>query len=393
VYPYICRRQKKVELKRVIVCGLLIGAFFSCTQKQTVEQQKSTRQEPSFRKLSDDERQKYRTDLQNMYDSLLNNNSFNGAILVAKNGEILLEEYKGYVNLSKKDSITPQSPFHVASVSKTFTGAAILKLWEQNKLNLDDSLQVFFPDLPYKGITVKMLLNHRSGLPNYLYFMKDDSTWGKNLATNQDVLRFMKSNQPAVYNQPGKSFHYCNTNYALLALIVEKVTNQSFPDYVRHTIFEPLGMKDSYIFSIKDSANYPPSYWGNNRVFGLEPLDCVYGDKNVFSTPRDLLQWDIALYNNTYLNQDTYNQATIGYSFEKQGTHNYGLGWRLLLRPESKVVYHNGWWHGNNATFTRLVADTATVIIVGNKYNRKIYSGMKFAQIFDASAKAEKDVE
>lgn len=324
-----------------------------------------------------------------MYDSMLGKHGFNGGILVAKNGEVLFEDYQGYANLATKDTITSNTTFHLASVSKTFTGMAIMKLWEEDKLNLDDSLQVFFPKFPYSGITVRMLLNHRSGLPNYVYFMPQDPAWRRKLATNNDMLQFMIDKKPALYGYPNRGFHYCNTNFALLALIVEKVSGQPFPEYMRDNIFTPLGMTNTFIFSIADSANYHPSYQPNGRPFPLESMDCIYGDKNVYSTARDMFLWDKALYSNRFVSQATYEEATKPYSFEKPGTHNYGLGWRLMLLPNAKIVYHNGWWHGNNTCFTRLVADTATIIILGNKFNRAIYAGMKIGTVFQNSKKTE----
>jgi CubicO group peptidase (beta-lactamase class C family) len=320
---------------------------------------------------------------------MLGKRGFNGGILVAKNGEVLFEDYQGYSNPSTKDTITPETTFHLASVSKTFTGMAIVKLWEENKLNLDDSLQVFFPQFPYHGISVRMLLNHRSGLPNYVYFMVEDRAWRRRLATNNDMLQFMIEKRPNLYSYPNRGFHYCNTNYALLALIIEKVSGQTFPEYMKNTVFTPLGMKNTFIFSLKDSADYHPSFQPNNRPFGLESMDCVYGDKNVYSTPRDMLLWDKALYSNRYITQSAYEEATKPYSFERPGTHNYGLGWRLMLLPNAKIVYHNGWWHGNNTSFTRLVNDTATIIILGNKFNKSIYGGMKIGSVFANSKKAE----
>ena len=118
----------------------------------------------------------------------------------------------------QRKAITENTAFHLASVSKTFTGMTVLKLWQENKLKLDDSIQVYFPQFPYHSITVQMLLNHRSGLPNYVYFMMEDKEWKKKIATNQDMLQFMIDKKPALYSMPDRSFHYCNTNYALLAL-------------------------------------------------------------------------------------------------------------------------------------------------------------------------------
>ncbi len=266
---------------------------------------------------------------------------------------------------------------------------AILKLWEEKKLNLEDSVQVFFPEFPYHNITVRMMLNHRSGLPNYVYAMTKDPYWRRRLANNNDMLQFLIEKKPTWYGYPNRAFNYCNTNYALLALIVEKVSGQSFPDYMKNNIFTPLGMANTYVFSTRDSANYKPSYQPNGRPYGIEPMDAIYGDKNVYSTVRDMFLWDQALYANRIVSAATYQEAITPTSFEKRGTHNYGMGWRLMLLPNSKIVYHNGWWHGNNNVFTRFIDDTATIIILGNKFNKAIYAGMKIGRAFKNSTKTE----
>jgi CubicO group peptidase (beta-lactamase class C family) len=328
-----------------------------------------------------------------MYDSLLVRHAFNGGIIIAKNGEILLEDYRGYANFSTKDTITPTTPFHLASISKTFTGMAVLKLVEEHRINLQDTIQHFFPEFPYHNITVKNLLTHRSGLANYAYFMTKDTTFRRRIATNQDMLDFMIKNKPALYGYPDRGFNYCNTNYALLALIVEKVTGQTFPEYMKSTVFGPLDMNNTFVFSKTDIDNYKPSYLFNNRPVALEPMDCIYGDKNVYSTPRDMLKWDAAMYNNSFITKATYEEATTPYSNERPSKHNYGMGWRLMMLPETKIVYHNGWWHGNNTSFTRFVHDTATVIVIGNRYNRGIYSGMKFGAVFTGKQDTTKPLE
>ena len=161
-----------------------------------------------YRKMSPGERAFYKAAVDRMYDSILEKHNFNGSILVAKNGEVLLEDYHGFADFPARDSINLSTAFHLASVSKTFTGMAIMKLWEDNKLNLDDSLQSFFPGFPYAGITVRMLLSHRSGLPNYVYFMTQDPEWRKKIATNNDMLQFMIDKKPALYGYPDRGFHY-----------------------------------------------------------------------------------------------------------------------------------------------------------------------------------------
>ena len=381
-------------MKLILFCVLTLS-LFSCKHsgsKKSASINKQT-EDHTFRPLTETEKKQYTQRLDNMYDSLLVHRSFNGSIIIAKNGEILLEHYRGYADFATKDTITPTTAFHLASISKTFTGMAVLKLVEEHKLNLFDSVQHFFPAFPYHNITIKLLLSHRSGLPNYSYFLTKDTAFRKKIATNQDMLDFMIKNTPMRYGYPDRGFNYCNTNYALLALIVEKVTGQPFPDYMKSTVFAPLGMNNTFIFSIKDTANYKPSYLANNRPIRLETMDCIYGDKNVYSTPRDLLKWDGAMYKNSFVTQATYQEAITPYSNERPSKHNYGFGWRLMMLPDNKIVYHNGWWHGNNNSFTRFINDTATVIVIGNRYNRGNYVGMKFAPVFGAKADTTKQLE
>lgn len=341
-----------------------------------------------FDSISSQQAAIYSGAIQDFYDTRLVRSGFNGAILVAKNGHILFEQYRGYGNFLTKDTITPHTPFHLASISKTFTGMAVLKLWEEGKISLEDTVQKFFPQFPYRGVTVKTLLSHRSGLPNYLYFM--DSIWDKHRQmTNNDVLNALIQHHPAIQNLPDRRFQYCNTNFVLLALIVEKITGQTFPNYMKANVFTPLGMHDTYVFSIKDTANYNPT-WSVSRPFEMDPYDCTYGDKNIYSTVRDLFAWDKSLYEHTFLKKATLDMAFTPLSNEVRSMHNYGLGWRLFIKGQDTVVYHNGKWHGTNTAFIRLVQDTATIIVLGNKENRNIYGAKEMQGIFNGQYEIEK---
>ncbi len=342
----------------------------------------------TFNSLSAQQAAYYTNAIEDFYEKRLVRTGFNGAILVAKNGQILFEQYRGFSNFKTKDLINQHTPFHLASISKTFTGMAVLKLWEEGKLSLDDSLQKYFPQLPYYGVTIKMLLSHRSGLPNYLYFM--DSIWDKHKEmTNEDVLNALIVHHPRMQNLPGKRFQYCNTNFMLLALIVEKITGQYFPDYMKQNVFEPLGMHDTYIFSIRDTAKYIPT-WSVSRPFPMDAWDCTYGDKNVYSTVRDLLAWDKSLYMHTFLKKSTLDMAFTPMSNEVHSMHNYGLAWRIFTRNGDTVIYHNGKWHGTNTSFIRLVQDTATIIVLGNKENRNIYQAKEMEGIFSGKYEMDK---
>lgn len=303
---------------------------------------------------------------------------FNGGILVAKNGVPVYERYTGFANLRSKDSVTAETPMQVASTGKTLTAAAILKLVQEGKLNLDDPLEKFFPNFPYPGITVKMLLNHRSGLPNYLYYF-EKMGWKRNVpATNEDVLKTLYEWKPGVMVAIGKHYSYCNTNYVLLALIVERISGVMFPQYMKDNFFTPLQMDHSFVKTQADSANVVYSYKANRGLWVPDFSDGPYGDKNIYSTCRDLLKWDQALYDGKIIRRDLLDSAFTPYSFEKPGVKNYGLGWHLLLLPnKKKVVYHNGKWHGFTSAFARLTDEKVTIIMISNKYNMGVYSMSK----------------
>lgn len=355
----------------LLACSLLqSGCFLS---ESSNKNKKDTIAAP-VPAISAAEKSKYNSIVSHFYDSILKRSGFNGAMLVAKKGEIVFEKYAGTKHLKQNDSIDQHTAFHLASVSKTFTGMAILHLWEQGKLSLTDTLGIYFPAFPYPGVTIQMLLSHRSGLPNYTHYF-DAYKWDKKIRiSNEDVLKSLYDFKPPLQFSIGKHFGYCNTNYALLALIIEKVSGKWYGDYLKEIIFDPLDMTNTFVFQWKDSATATPSYESNGRLYPFDYLDLVYGDKNIYSTPRDLLKWDQALYKNTIFNAATLEAAFTPYSFEKPGVRNYGLGWRLQVPANAaKIVYHNGWWHGNNTVFTRLIADSATIIVLGNKRNSGIY--------------------
>jgi CubicO group peptidase (beta-lactamase class C family) len=393
---------------RISLLSTLFVLICACGTSQGPKYQEGLNT-PSFtyNKLSDTERDRLNTEVKAKYEKLLGNRGFSGQILVAKNGEIVFEDYKGYANISQKTPVVPETPIHLASVSKTFTGMVALKLWEQEKLDLKAPVTKYLPNFPYTEVTIEQLLSHRSGLPDYTYFMESRKyasvkvknkrgRWVKKLKliqndkpfkdgtyTNQDVLDYMVQKRPAPAANPNRVFRYCNTNYVLLALIIEKITGQDFPTYMNETVFKPLKMTNSYIFSAKTIDRYTPSYNAKMQPYRIEKYDCIYGDKNVYSTVRDLFLWDKALTEGTFLRPETLEMAYQPQSPTNKYFHNYGFGWRILVKPnEEKLIYHNGWWHGNNTVFNRLIGETATIIILGNKFNKIIYKGKELASVF-----------
>lgn len=328
--------------------------------------------------------QELRNSSQHFFEQTLLRSRFNGAILVARNGKIIFEKYQGLQNILSGEPVDSSTSFHLASVSKTFTAMAILKLWENAALQLDDPVTKYLPGFPFPLITIRNLLSHRSGLPNYVHFVEKMGWDTHRFVTNADILQLLIENAEKL--KPGRAnayFDYCNTNYALLALIVEKVSQSSFSDYLDSVFFKPLGMNNSFVCNTEMAETVLPSYKFNNRKEPMMFLDGVYGDKNIYSTPRDMMKWDWALSNNQLFSEKTLEEAFRGYSYERRGTRNYGLGWRLVEMPTGKkIIYHNGWWHGNNTVFSRLPADSTAIIVLGNKFNRSIYQAKKIAGIF-----------
>ena len=368
--------------------------------------------------LSNDEKERLIAEVKAKYETILGNKGFSGQILIAKNGEVIFEDYKGFSNFSDKTAILPETPIHLASISKTFTGMAALKLWEEDKLDLKAPVTKYISNFPYASVTIEQLLSHRSGLPDYTYFMepnkyktvkvknkrgrwvkklkliKAETPFRQGLYNNQDVLDYMVAKRPAPAAMPNRVFKYCNTNFVMLALIIEKITGQDFPTYMAETIFKPLKMENTFVFSNKSIDKYTPSYNARMVPYKIEKYDCIYGDKNIYSTARDMYLWDKALTEATYVKQSTLEMAYQPQSPTNKYHHNYGLGWRILTKPnEERLVYHNGWWHGNNTVFTRLIGESATIIILGNRFNKSIYKGKEIASVFtgkvDTSALVE----
>ena len=309
----------------------------------------------------------------------------NVAFLVAKNGQIIYENYIGYANKRTGEMITKDMPLHIASVSKVLTSTAILMLIDAKKIALNQKVNTIIKNFPYPEVTIQTLLNHRSGMKNYAYFTFESGNWDKKeTLTNEDIVKVMVEKEVPLERKTDTGFGYCNTNYAMLALVIEKVTGLKYPEAMKEMIFAPLGMTNTFVFDItKDRDMIAPSYKGNNMEIGIDYLDGIYGDKNIYSTPRDLLKFDKARYAPFFLNPDLLKKVYQGYSHESKGTRNYGLGVRMIEWEKGEpFYYHNGWWHGNTSSFINLRKEKVTIIVLSNKFTRKTYQTKRLAVLF-----------
>jgi len=308
-----------------------------------------------------------------MFKNMLSEKRFNGSILVGKEREIIYSNFSGYADFPKKKRLNKLSQFEIASVSKQFTAVAILMLYEKKKLNLTDNVQKFIPDFPYNGITVHQLLCHRSGLPDYFKFAEKYHKDTNYLMTNDSLLNMMRVYQPKPLEVPDKNFEYSNTGYAVLASIVERVSEMPFYQFVNQFIFKETGMKDTYFYHYgkNNPEGYTIGHRSNYKNYERDFLSGVLGDKGIFTTAYDLYLWDKALYEAKILKSETLQMAFSPQNAERSPCSNYGYGWRLSCDENGNaLIFHGGLWNGNNTLFIRRITDETLIVILSNVYNK-----------------------
>jgi len=373
--------------------------LFSCKKENTDSEETKTTL-PNFGNVELDEvfkendsKLKNRDSIVSVIDSYYKNvwekGDLWGGFLVAKGDEILYEGYRGFTQDNKQVPVNDTVALHVASISKSITAMAVMKLIEAGKLELDAPLTQYFPKFPYPKVTVFTLLSQRSGLPKYEYFIEkiepEPAELSKEYISNQDILNLLIRYKPDLARETNTGFMYCNTNYALLALLVEHATKIPFPEAMQQIVFRPLKMKHTYILQEKDMESAAKSFYQRGpRVYPYDRLDLIYGDKNVYTTPRDLLNFSKAMFAKNFLRDDLYKMVFEPYSNERPGINNYGLGFRMKVFNENeKLTYHNGWWHGTNSVFGHLLKSNVTIIAIGNKYSSRVYTSLALSGLFE----------
>jgi CubicO group peptidase (beta-lactamase class C family) len=312
-------------------------------------------------------------------DNLHKKYGFNGNILVAKKGKIIYQGAKGWADYLHRDSLKINSEFELASITKTFTGVAIMQLVEAGKLKLTDDVKKFYPNFPYDGITVKLLLSHRSGMMNYVYFI--DDIWRKEKkdqkkgVSNNEVMNVIAERKPNPYTKPDNRFHYNNSNFMVLGAIIEKVTGKTYAEYMMENVFKPAGMKHTHVYSTTVYPKIPVDVVGHDRnsfKYSVVQnfLDGPVGDKGIYSTVHDLVLYDKYLKNERLVSNKSLDSAYVGRNKPVNGHFNYGYGWRMFDgQGMDKVVYHTGWWHGFRHIYIRDLDKDIVVIFLGNKTN------------------------
>lgn len=312
---------------------------------------------------------------------------FNGVVLVAKDGKIQFYEAAGKRKFETDEDLKKDDIFELASISKQFTSMIIMMLKERGKLNFDDPISKYV-QVPYPNITIRHLLTHTSGLPDYQEIM--DKNWDKSkVAGNPEILEYLNRYAPPALFQPGEKYTYSNTGYVLLASIAEKAGGKDFIEMCREWIFKPLKMRDTNIRTLEEKAklkNLAPGHmkdengkYVNANKFHASDYTVWLGNRKgpgrISSTAQDLLKWDAALYTEKLIKKETLAEAYTGGTLNNGGKINYGFGWEVLTdKAGQKYVQHTGGNPGISTIIIRFIADHRTIIILCNNAHPSMQS-------------------
>ncbi|MBI4646129.1 MAG: beta-lactamase family protein [Bacteroidia bacterium] len=359
-----------------LFCTIILIYFLSCKPAHNKEiSQLNGPSKDTIVTLTDTLHSKETAEKLNAYfDSLYKKGLFNGIVLVAQKAVTIYKNRFGYANYYKKDTLKYTTAFQLGSISKQFTAVAVMLLKERGLLMYDDSLNKYFPGFPYPGITIRMLLTHRSGLPNYIYFLDKKLKDTNKPISNAQVIDSLILYHPPRYYPPDKKFDYCNTGYIILASVVEKISRIPFKDFLYKQIFEPAGMENTFVYdslTITTKKDIATGYLYKWHEASDNFADGVLGDKGIYSTIRDLYIWDSILYTEKLLKQSTLKEAFEPGSKDIKSHRNYGFGWRLKTLDDGTImIFHRGWWHGFQNLIIRMTQDKTVIIILANRKTR-----------------------
>lgn len=296
------------------------------------------------------------------------NGIFNGSILVADSGKVIYKKSFGQADFRTYETMDSKTTFYIASLTKSFTAMAILILQERALLNIDDPIVNYLPELSSfaSTVTIRQLLTHTSGIPDYFRFSRQRIG-----LKNSDIIALLKT-----YNKvdflPGEEYSYSNSAYVILSEIIQKISQQSYQSFLKENIFDPLGMKGSFVYD----TDYSPII---NRAVGFNKfrhlddyINLTTGDVGVFSTLDDLYLWDQALYSHKLISESTFEESIQATRLRTGKIANYGFGWAIQYDGISKSLIHTGRIAGYRTQFNRYLDTKSTLILLTN--NGEAYS-------------------
>lgn len=312
---------------------------------------------PSFDKLVD-----------HIFKSAQTGTTSGVSVLVSKNGEIIYEKGVGYADIGNKVPVTPDTKFRIGSITKQFIAASVLKLQEEGKLNVQDKLSKFIPDFPRGNeVTIHHLLTHTSGIHSYTNrpgFLK----YVTMPVTPAALVDTIKS-YPYDFN-PGDNYLYNNSGFFLLGYIIEKISGMSLSDYLKETLFIPLGMNNTGIYEsslLLDNEAYGYSYENGKIIKALDwDMSWAGGAGALYSTVKDLYTWNEAVFNGKVLSEESLKTAFTPAVLNNKRTTEYGYGWAIQDYRGYKFIQHGGGLHGFTTYLERQPENKITVVVLCN---------------------------
>ena len=288
-------------------------------------------------------------------------------VAVVRNGKIILAKGYGAANAEAGTKANKNTAFQIASITKQFTAAGIMLLVEDGKVKLDDGLGKYVPDVPehWRGVTVRQLLNQVSGIQNYAASRKIVAD--KNY-TQAEILGFVRDIKPLF--EPGTKWHYSNTNYFLLGMIIEKVSGKSYPDFMRERIFKPLGMNLTTVntsgLKIENAALGYKLADGNWQKAALGDPSQSFSAGAIVSTAADMAKWAFALSEDKLLKKSSWDQAWLPAKLSDGKSTVYGFGWEISKIYGTNYIGHGGKISGFSSYIARFPDDNLSVVVLVN---------------------------
>ncbi|MBL7956100.1 MAG: beta-lactamase family protein [Flavobacteriales bacterium] len=325
------------------------------------------------------------TDLRSTLDAYLLDKhtraAFDGCVMLIDSGRVRYSSCLGLADRRTGETLTDTTLFELASCSKPFTASAIMRLTEQGRLRLDDRVQQHLPELPYRDVTIRQLLSHTGGLPDYMELL--EKHWNKErIATNADVLAALVEHKPKADFKPGKREEYSNTGYVLLACLIERITGRPYAQAMDELLFRPAGLERTRVYNTRRSGEVIPAYaYGSMRdstgAFHLPDsipdqdfvrwLDGITGDGTVNSNLHDFALWDAALRSGTVLSFASQDSMTTVQRTKKGEPTETGLGWFIDGGgANERVAHHSGGWPGYATFVLRFLDRPLTVVVLSN---------------------------
>jgi len=311
--------------------------------------------------------------IDNWLEKLSAEKKFNGGVLFTKNGAAILAKTYGFTNSKKSERLDNNSSFRLASISKQFTAIGIMLLKERNQINYDDLISAYIKDFPYQKVTIRNLLNQTSGIPDVYIELAENEKDKIKILTNKKALDLLIRNRPEPNFEPNEKFEYSNTNYIILARIIELVSNRSFENFMKDNLFIPLGMNNTRVWNLSsEKTTFEGKTDGFKNIAGkaieIKPnfVDGVAGDDGVFSSINDFIIWDNFWYKNDLISEENIKEAFKKPTLNNGEFSNYGFGWIII---NEDIVMHKGAWLAAKTYYVRNTKKKTSFVLLDNSSN------------------------